>query len=96
MNSLEEIMEWIKFDGDIADEPNTIPALLIASRMIIKKSTGVIPKDVQDDPEALELYKLIQKMIITNLYENRSGSPLNTLIIGLCTSLQSYKLVGGV
>ena len=92
MNSLEEIKEWVKTDGE--GEPNTLPSLLIASRMIIKQSTGVMPVDIKDI-EMKELYKLVQKMIITDLYENRAGSATNILVIGLCTQLEIYKLVNG-
>lgn len=94
MNNLDEILEWLKIEG-IEDEPNTIPSLLLASKMIIKQSTGVVPEDIQADPGAVELYKLVQKMIITDLYENRTGSKLNSLLIGLCAQLEVYKLVNG-
>jgi len=94
VNSLEEILEWLRIEG-VEDEPNTIPSLLLASKMIIKQSTGLMPEDITDDPEAVELYKLIQKMIVTDLYENRAGSKLNSLLIGLCAQLEVYKLAQG-
>lgn len=95
MNSLVEIKEWLRIDS-VDEDINTLPSLLIASKMIIKQSTGVTPEDVQVNPDALELYNLIQKMIITDLYENRNGSATNKLVIGLCVQLEAYKLVNGV
>lgn len=90
MNTIAELQEWIVLDGD----EKTLNSLLLASRMIIKKSTGVTPADVAENEEATELYKLIQKMIIADNYENRLGSNNNQLLIGYCSQLQSYKLVG--
>lgn len=94
MNTLEEILEWLRIEG-VEDEPNTLPSLLLASKMIIKQSTGVMPEDITNDPGAVELYKLVQKMIVTDLYENRNGSKLSSLLIGLCAQLEIYKLVNG-
>jgi len=90
MNTLEELREWMRIDGDEL----TLTSLLIASRMTIKKTTGVIPKDVEGNEEATALYKLIQKMIVTDNYENRLGSNNSQLIIGYSSQLQSFKIVG--
>jgi uncharacterized phage protein (predicted DNA packaging) len=87
MNTLDEIKEWLRIDGD-ADNV-TLNSLLLASKSIIKQSTGVNPEDLTGNAEGIELYKLIQKMIVADSFENRSGSKLNTLLIGLCTQLQN-------
>ena len=90
MNTIEELQEWGRIDGN----ETTLSDLLLASRMTIKKTTGVTIKDVTGDPEAIALYKLVQKMIVVDAYENRLGSNNSQLLIGYCSQLQSYKLVG--
>lgn len=91
MNDISEIKQWLKIDGD--DDGLTLASLLIASKMIIKQSTGVLPEDVTENGDALELYKLIQKIIITDLYENRTGNQkMNPVLISLCTQLEAYNL----
>lgn len=93
MNTPNEIKEWLRIDG--TDDDNTIDSLLLASKAIIRQSTGVLPEDIQAIPEATELYNLIQKMIVADSYANREGSKMNQLLIGLCTQLEAYKLGGG-
>lgn len=91
MNTLTEIKEWLRIDGE--DDDNTLSSLLLSSKFIIKQSTGVITEDVASNPEALELYKLVQKLIIAGLYENRDGdSKLNPLLISMSAQLESFKL----
>jgi len=90
VNTLVELQEWIVVDGN----EGTLSDLLLASRMTIKKTTGVTLVDVKDDPEAIALYKLVQKMIVADAYENRLGSTNNQLLIGYSSQLESYKLVG--
>lgn len=90
MNTLVELQEWIVLDGD----EGILSDLILASRMTIKKTTGVTKADVEGDPEATALYKLVQKMIVADAYENRLGSNNNQLLIGYSSQLASYKLVG--
>jgi uncharacterized phage protein (predicted DNA packaging) len=91
MDELIELKEWLKIDGE--DEDLTLSSLLISSRMIIKQATGLTQSDVQNNEEALELYKLAQKIIVTNLYENRTGAEKENLgLISLYTQLEVYKL----
>jgi hypothetical protein len=98
MSGTEElgmVKEWLRIDGN--EEDLTITSLLLASSFVIKQSTGVIEEDVSGDQEALELYRLIQRLIITDLYENRTGaSKPSPLIISLCMQLKAFKLQGGV
>ena len=89
LNTIEELQEWVKAEGELT----IFSDLLLASRMTIKKTTGVTLEDVKDDPEATALYKLVQKMIVADAYENRLGSNNSQLLIGMCTQLGSYKLV---
>jgi hypothetical protein len=84
-----ELQEWVRTDG----EESIFSDLLSASRMTIKRTTGVTLADVEGDPEATALYKLVQKMIVADAYENRLGSNNNLLLIGYSSQLSSYKLV---
>lgn len=88
---LTELKEWLKIDG--IDEDITLNALIKSSEIIIKQSTGVIPADVESDVNAQALYSLVQKLIITDLYENRDGSSkINPLLVSMYTQLEAYKL----
>lgn len=92
MMDLEELKEWLRVDG--VDDDITLDSLLLTSKILIRQSTGVELEDVQSNPQALELYKTIQKIIITDLYENRDGSSkLNPVLISLLIQLKSFKEV---
>lgn len=71
MSSIDnEFREWLRLEeGD--DE--TLSSLFITSKAIIKKATGVTLEKVKDDPDGIEVYKTIQKILITRLYENRES-----------------------
>lgn len=89
--TIAELKEWLKIDG--TDEDVTLGALIKASELLIKQSTGVIPEDVEDNPNAKSLYELIQKLIITDLYENRdSSSKISPFMISMYAQLEAYKL----
>lgn len=90
-NSLDELKIWLRVDGN--DDDTALKSLISASRVIIKQSTGVELADVQNDPDALEFYKTVQKMVITDLYENRSGASINPVMISMYAQLEAYKLV---
>lgn len=88
--SLDEVKEWIKSDSD-AEDTNTLPGLISTSKIMIKQSTGVTWDDVQNDNDACNLYKTLQKYIITDLYFNQSGK-ISQLIASLYIQLEAYKL----
>lgn len=69
----EEIREWLRLEeGDVS----TLTSLFITSRALIKKGTGLSLKDIKElnDDEVTEVYKTLQKIIITRLYENREST----------------------
>jgi uncharacterized phage protein (predicted DNA packaging) len=92
MPELEELKEWLKIDGNAEDA--TLTSLLLSSKFIIRHATGVNIEDVQDDPEAHEMYILIKRLLITDLYENRASS-MSPIVVSLCSQLKLYKLQGG-
>lgn len=88
---INELKEWLRIDS--VDDDITLNSLFSTSKILIKQATGVVLEDVQGNSEALELYKTIQKMIITDLYENRDGaSKFNPILISLHTQLEAFKL----
>lgn len=97
MSESEELIllkEWLRIDSDAEDA--TLLSLLLSSKFVIKQATGVVAEDILDNEEALELYRLIQRMLITDLYENRTGSQnISPLIVSLCTQLKMVKLQDG-
>lgn len=92
--NLNELKEWLRIDDDNEDT-NTLPSLVSTSKLLIKQSTGVEFADIQDNEDAVNLYKTLQKFIITDLYENRTGSKFNPLLISLYSQLEAYKLPDG-
>lgn len=91
VNMLNELRMWLKIDGDYDDV--TLDSLIKTSALLIKQQTGLTEADVTGDEEATELYKLVQKLIITDLYENREGSQkISPVLISLCSQLEAYKL----
>ncbi|MBB6218188.1 putative phage protein (predicted DNA packaging) [Anaerosolibacter carboniphilus] len=94
MDELEELKEWLRIDGE--EDDNMIQSLQLSSKLLIKQFTGAKREDVEGNSEALELYKLVQRLIVTDLYENRAGSnKMSPVLISLCTQLGAYKLQGG-
>lgn len=88
---IAELKEWLRITWDYEDD-NTLKPLLSASEMIIEQATGVKSDDLTDE-KAKSLYNLIQKMIITDLYENRTGGNKdNPGLTSLYMQLESYKL----
>lgn len=88
---LDELKEWLRIDGD--DEDTTLSSLLSSSNLIIKQATGVQFADIESDENAKNLYDLIQKILITNLYENRIGDDKeNVGLTSLYMQLEVYKL----
>lgn len=90
--SLDELKSWLRVDEDDEDI-TTLAPLILMSKAQIKESTGLVWNDVKEDDEVSELYKVAQKIIISNLYENRTGPDKHsTYFISLCTMLEGYKL----
>lgn len=88
---INELKEWLRIDGN--DEDATLTGLISSSEILIKQSTGVNPEDVAADTNAQDLYKLLQKIIIADLYENRLGSSkINPITVSLYAQLEAYKL----
>lgn len=85
-----ELNEWLRIDN--SDDENTLNSLIQASTLIIEQSTGVTLADVSDNQQAEELYKTLQKFIITDLYENREGGNISPAIVSLYAQLEAYKL----
>jgi hypothetical protein len=89
---LNKVKEWLRIDG--TDEDTILSSLILSSRFIIKQSTGVKFEDLSGKSDAIEVYRTIQRLIITDLYENRSGSgKLSPVVISLCKQLEIYKTV---
>jgi len=88
---IEELKKWLRVDSD-DDDVDTLPSLISTSKLLIKQSTGVDLSDLQEDDDVFNLYKTLQKYIITDLYENRTGSTINQLVISLYSQLEAYKL----
>lgn len=90
MLPLSELKEWLRIDSN--DDDLTLNSLIPASSLIIKQSTGVTAVDIQTNNEAQELYRTVQKIIITDLYENRDGSgKINPVLISMYAQLQAFK-----
>lgn len=81
----------MKINGE--DEDITLSSLLSASKIIIKQGTGITQNDIDKDKDAKELYKLAQKIIIINLYDNGGISEKeNVGLTSLYMQLEVYKL----
>ncbi|MDV3428355.1 MAG: head-tail connector protein [Bacillota bacterium] len=88
---LPELKEWLRITWDNEDT-NILQPLMSASEMIIEQATGVKSDNLTDE-KAKSLYNLIQKIVITDLYENRAGGNKdNPGLTSLYMQLESYKL----
>lgn len=85
---LIQLKEWLRIDGE--DEDNALSSLLISSEVIIEESTGVKKEDIEIDEKVKALYTTIRNMIITDLYENRTGSPkISPVLVSLYKKLEA-------
>lgn len=74
MVTLEEIKEWLRIDS--SDDDSILSSLINVSKAKIKAATGVPstyennlnPADLED---VKEMYKMAQRIIITDLYNER-------------------------
>ena len=86
---IQEVKDWLRVDGDYDDEK--INFLISASKGIISSATGPKCEEINDD-YILNVYKLTQKIIITNLYDSPEGKFSENSLKGLYTQLEAYKL----
>lgn len=88
---LPELKEWLSIDYE--DEDINLSSLISASELLIEQSTGVIYSDVENDDNAKELYKTLQKFIIGDLYKNRTNAgKISPALLSLYAQLEAYKL----
>lgn len=79
--TLGEMKLYLRVDEN--DEDNLIESLLEFSVEEIENSTGA---NIETYGE-LETYKLLQKIIVTDRYENRGSSDMEFTPNNICTSL---------
>nr|DAF76771.1 MAG TPA: hypothetical protein [Caudoviricetes sp.] len=91
MITLDEIKEWLRIDIDYTGDDNLLNSLILSSQTIIKSATGV-SKDFEDTlstedyTEISELYKMVQRVLITDLYNEKSVE--NKALTSLYTQLE--------
>lgn len=86
---INNLKEWSKID----DDDKVLKLLIGPSKTIIRQATGITKEEIENNKEALELYELIQMIIITDLHENRSGtnSITSPTMISLLSQLRTSK-----
>lgn len=87
--TLEVVKEWLRVDEEI--ENDKIVSIIFSSESIIKQATGLSFENASNDLQISELFKLTQKILITNLYENPQGFEENKTLTSLYIQLESYK-----
>ena len=91
MITLKEVKEWLRIDDDYTEDDNLLNSLILSSQSIIKAATG-IPEDfedklsIEDYTEISELYKMVQRVLITDLFNEKSTE--NKALISLYTQLE--------
>ncbi len=91
MITLEEVKEWLRIDSDYEEDDNLLNSLILTSQIVIKTATGV-PKNFKqkistDDFEELsEMYKMVQRVLITDLFNEKSTE--NKALTSLYTQLE--------
>lgn len=87
MLNIDEMKLYLRVDGSEEDE--MINSLIEYSKEEIKDATGAAMEDYGDS----EVYKMLQKIIITDRYENRSSTDgewkVNNIYSSLCTKLKA-------
>ncbi|MBS6504089.1 MAG: head-tail connector protein [Clostridium sp.] len=81
-----KVREWIRLEeGD----DMTVSSLIITSRAIIKKSTGITEEECKSE-ETKSLYETIQKILVNRLYENReSNKEIDHGLVGMYVALRT-------
>lgn len=88
--SLNELKEWLRIDGE--DENNTLSSLLLVARANIKASTGITLDDIENNQHAEALYKMIEKIECSILYEDRLCEKVKNNLTSLYMKLESLVL----
>lgn len=90
MITLKEAKEWLRIFED--DEDNLINSLINSSIAIIKSATGVSGGYINtcSEGEIKSLYKLIQKILITDLYYEKDKE--NKALLSLYIQLEATYL----
>lgn len=71
MINLDEMKEWLRIFHD--EDDNLVNSLILSSISIIKSATGITKNYIQscNDETLRELYKMVQRILITDLYNER-------------------------
>ena len=71
MISLDEMKEWLRIFHD--EDDNLVESLILSSIPIIKSATGITKEYIQscNDEILRDLYKMVQRILITDLYNER-------------------------
>lgn len=71
MIELCEMKEWLRIFHD--EDDNLVNSLILTSISIIKSATGITKDYILscEDDEIIDLYKMVQKIIVTDLYNER-------------------------
>lgn len=71
MIDLDEMKEWLRIFHD--EDDGLVIGLIFSSIPIIKTATGVSKEFIEscNDKTFIDLYKMVQKILITDLYNER-------------------------
>lgn len=71
MIELNEMKEWLRIFHD--EDDNLVNSLILSSISIIKSATGITKEYIQscNDETLTDLYKMVQRILITDLYNER-------------------------
>ena len=71
MISLYETKEWLRIFHD--EDDNLVDSLILSSISLIKTATGVSKEFIEscNDETFIDLYKMLQRIVITDLYNER-------------------------
>lgn len=71
MIELNEMKEWLRIFHD--EDDNLVNSLISSSISIIKSATGITKEYIQscNDGTLTDLYKMVQRILITDLYNER-------------------------
>lgn len=90
MINLDEMKEWLRIFHD--EDDNLVNSLILSSIPIIKSATGITKDYIQscNDEMLIELYKMVQRILITDLYNERDTE--NKALISYYIQLElAYK-----
>lgn len=86
---LDEIKLWLKLEVEYVEEDSLLNSLLVYSVEEIKNSTGKLNTDIVNGVAMgeIETYKLIQKLIVCDLYQNRGSQDLTIKTVNILSML---------